>query len=28
VVVEKGVTAWTGAVGDLTDDLADRYLGV
>ncbi len=28
VVVEKGVTAWTGAVGDLSDDLADRYLGV
>ncbi|HAY49396.1 MAG TPA: ABC transporter ATP-binding protein, partial [Thalassospira sp.] len=28
VVVEKGVTAWTGAVNELTDDLADRYLGV
>ncbi|HCK17922.1 MAG TPA: ABC transporter ATP-binding protein [Thalassospira sp.] len=28
VIVEKGITAWTGAVNELTDDLADRYLGV
>ncbi|WP_417830469.1 ABC transporter ATP-binding protein [Thalassospira sp.] len=28
VIVEKGVTAWSGAVDELTDALADRYLGV
>jgi len=28
VVVEKGVTTWSGAVNELTDELADRYLGV
>ncbi|WP_339859527.1 ABC transporter ATP-binding protein [Thalassospira alkalitolerans] len=28
VIVEKGVTAWSGAVNDLTDDLTNRYLGV
>ena len=28
VVLEKGRTCWQGAPGDLTSDLADRYLGV
>ncbi|MCC9626090.1 ABC transporter ATP-binding protein [Thalassospira sp. MA62] len=28
VIVEKGTTVWQGAVRDLTDEIADRYLGV
>lgn len=28
VVVERGATVWSGALGDLTSDLTDRYLGV
>ncbi|WP_340109239.1 ABC transporter ATP-binding protein [Pikeienuella sp. HZG-20] len=27
-ILEKGATVWTGAPGELTDALADRYLGV
>ena len=28
VIIERGKSVWTGAPGDLTADLADRYLGV
>ncbi|EFL87737.1 ABC transporter ATP-binding protein [Ahrensia sp. R2A130] len=28
VLIEKGETVWSGVSSDLTDDLADRYLGV
>jgi branched-chain amino acid transport system ATP-binding protein len=28
VIIEKGCTAWTGGVADLSPDITDRYLGV
>ena len=28
VILERGATAWTGAAGDLGDEVAHRYLGV
>ena len=28
VILERGATAWTGAAGDLDDEIAHRYLGV
>lgn len=28
VILERGATAWTGAAGDLNDEIAHRYLGV
>jgi branched-chain amino acid transport system ATP-binding protein len=28
VILERGETVWTGTPDALTDDLADRYLGV
>jgi len=28
VILEKGQTAWTGPVTELTPEIADRFLGV
>jgi len=28
VIIERGTTVWSGAMGDVTADIADKYLGV
>ncbi|NSX56285.1 ABC transporter ATP-binding protein [Parasulfitobacter algicola] len=28
MILERGATAWSGAMGDLTDDITNQYLGV